>query len=205
VSKPIAFLVTKNKNKVEEANGVLSAYGLFLEQANIEKLEIQSEDLKAIAWTAALYAYRTLKAPVVVDDSGLFIEALGGFPGPYSSYVYRKLGVHGILRLMEGVDDRRACFRTVLAVIIPPLDALFEGRVCGQITYEPRGDKGFGFDPIFVPGGRNKTFAEMSLEEKNSVSHRSQALRLFAEWYVGLRARDNFKGTVDSDIGEGGR
>ncbi len=175
-------LVTGNLHKLHEARGIVEPYGIELEQVSLPKLEIQSDDLAEIALHAARHAYSIARKPIVVDDSGLFIEALGGFPGPYSSYVYKTIGYNGILRLMNGLDDRRACFMTAVAAIYPPLEAVFTGVTCGVITREPRGSGGFGFDPIFAPEGSTRTYAEMSLEEKNRVSHRARAFAKFAEW-----------------------
>lgn len=178
----VFYLVTGNRHKVEEASNLLDGSGITLEQAPLGKLEVQNDNLTIIALEAARRAYTLLRKPVLVDDSGLFVEALNGFPGPYSSYVYKTIGVSGILRLLKGVSNRRACFRTALAMIYPPLERVFVGESCGIITVEPRGRGGFGFDPIFIPEGEEKTFAEMSLEEKNRYSHRSRAFRSFAEW-----------------------
>jgi len=175
-------LVTGNPHKLEEARGVLAGSPVELYLLKARKLEIQSDSLDEIALVAARAAYSSTLAPLAVDDSGLFIEALDGFPGPYSSYVYKKLGVHGILRLLGDSPNRRACFHTSLALIYPPLEVILRGRVCGTITREPRGSRGFGFDPIFVPDGHTKTFAEMTLQEKNRVSHRARAFKALAEF-----------------------
>ena len=119
----------------------------------------------------------------MVEDAGLFIEALKGFPGPYSSYVYKTLGVQGILKLMEGVKRREAYFLSAIAYAEPGLEPkVFLGKVEGFIVPEARGSKGFGFDPIFQPKGSEKTFAEMGVEEKNRFSHRAKALSALAEW-----------------------
>ena len=177
------FLVTGNAHKLEEVRDIARMVGapIVVEQASIPKREIQSNSLEEIALYAARHAYDHIRKPVIVDDSGLFIDALNGFPGPYSSYVYKTLGVNGILKLMSGIANRRACFRTSAALIFPPLELLFTGETCGYITSEARGGGGFGFDPIFVPEGREKTYAEMSLEEKNMVSHRYKAfIKLFS-------------------------
>jgi len=173
-------LVTGNPHKVEEARGALAGSPVELYPLGVGKLEVQSESLDEIALTAARAAYAAARVPLAVDDSGLFVEALGGFPGPYSSYVYKKLGVEGILRLLGDSTNRRACFRTSLALVYPPLEVVFRGEVCGVITREPRGRGGFGFDPIFVPEGHTRTFAEMSVEEKNMISHRARAFRALA-------------------------
>jgi len=123
-----------------------------------------------------------------VEDAGLFVEALKGFPGPYSAYVYRTLGTRGILKLMENVEDRAASFRSVVVFSSPEHQPVcFSGEVKGRISMEERGDSGFGFDPIFEPeAGDGRTFAEMTTEEKNRYSHRAEALRRFAKWYSSL-------------------
>ncbi len=174
------LFITGNKHKVEEANNVLADTGICLEQAPGYKYELQLDSLTDIALHAALEAYRLLGKPLVVEDAGLFINALSGFPGPYSSYVYQTIGVEGVLRLLEGIGDRSAYFLSSVAVIYPPLINTYTGRVDGWITEKPRGSRGFGFDPIFVPRGADKTFAEMSVDEKNRYSHRAKALRAMA-------------------------
>ena len=176
------YLVTGNENKYKEASEILSEYGIKLCMANIDKLEIQSPRLEDIALFAARIAFSQLKKPLIVDDSGLFINSLKGFPGPYSSYVYKTIGYEGILKLMSDKDNRRACFKTVAVLVYPPIEKIFVGETCGFITNSPRGSGGFGFDPIFVPEGSNQTYAEMSIEEKNTISHRGKAFRKLGHW-----------------------
>ncbi len=182
-------LVTGNRHKLEELSLVLRDYGVELYMLGIQKIEVQSESLEVIALEAARRAYSKARVPLIVDDSGLFIEALGGFPGPYSSYTYKTIGVEGILRLLHGLPNRRACFHAAIAAIVPPYEKLFHARSCGFITESPRGTGGFGFDPIFTPEeGDGRTFAEMSVEEKNRYSHRAKAARMLGEWL-----RETFK------------
>ncbi len=125
--------------------------------------------------------------PLVVEDAGLFVDALNGFPGPYAAYVYKTVCNPGLLKLMDKTSDRRATFRSVIAYYdgrSKPL--LFEGESTGRIAYNEVWGKlktGFGFDPIFQPMGSQKTFAEMAISEKNSCSHRANAVRKFAEWF----------------------
>ncbi len=181
--KVMLGLVTGNRHKLAELQAALQPYGVELYQVSVGKLEIQSDSIREIALTAARHAYSKLRRPLIADDSGLFIEELGGFPGPYSSYAYKTIGVEGILKLLEGSTRRRACFRAALALILPPYEKVFEGEVCGRIAGEPRGAGGFGFDPIFIPDeGDGRTFAEMSLQEKNRYSHRARAARALGEW-----------------------
>ena len=176
------YLVTGNKHKLEEAMDAVKDYPVVLVQAPLRKLEVQADRVEEVALTAARHAYRALRRPVVVDDTSLEIEWLSGFPGPYASYVYRTLGLEGVLRLLEGAGSRRACFRTAVALVLPPYEKVFVGVTCGEIAREPRGSRGFGFDPIFIPDGDVRTYAEMSLEEKNRVSHRAKAFRAMASW-----------------------
>jgi len=182
-------IVTTNKGKAEEFSSIFSKYGLRFRVEHMRTPEIQSENLEEIAGHSVMYAYKTLREPVMVEDAGLFIDALNGFPGPYSSYVYRTLGVSGILRLMDGVVDREADFISVVAFYSPFTGLrIFGGKTEGLIAEEPKGVSGFGFDPIFIPReGDGRTYAEMSVEEKSRVSHRGKAARKFAEWVKTLR------------------
>ncbi len=177
------YFVTNNKGKFLEASSILRRYNIELIQIDTEKLEIQSDDLRKIALRAAEYVFEKIRKPIIVEDAGLFIKALNGFPGPYSSYVFKTIGIHGILKLMNDVDDRRAEFRSVVVLKHPIVGTrIFEGIVNGIISRIPKGSKGFGFDPIFIPNGCTKTFAEMDIEEKNKYSHRARAFRALGEW-----------------------
>ena len=182
------LFVSANAHKLEEANLALAQYGLRLKMARIEKVEIQADGLDAIAsYAARLAAERSGKA-VVCEDSGLFIRALGGFPGPYSSYSFKTLGCNGILKLMEGVADRRGCFQSAVSFCEPGKAPItFIGTTEGSISEAPRGSAGFGFDPIFVPAaGDGRTFAQMEIAEKGRLSHRGEAFRRYAFWASGM-------------------
>lgn len=181
----LIFFATGNISKFNEARRILAEYGISAAMIKVKVMEVQDDDIERIAEISALNALREVNLPLIVEDAGLFIEALNGFPGPYSSYVYRTIGVRGVLRLMEGVEDRRASFKSAVAYCDPGGELrCFQGVVHGRITREARGDRGFGFDPIFEPDEEpTRTFGEMSVEEKNKLSHRAKALRKFAEWY----------------------
>ncbi|MEM0001319.1 MAG: XTP/dITP diphosphatase [Desulfurococcaceae archaeon] len=174
---PRICIVTSNEHKFSEIKEVALEYGLEVEMCPGLKLEIQSDDLADIVFKSALIAYMYLNKPIIVEDAGLFIDALNGFPGPYSSYVYRTIGINGILKLMNDASNRRACFRSAVALVINNRVFSATGEVCGEIATKPRGAGGFGFDPIFVPEGDSRTFAEMSIHEKNKYSHRAKAVR----------------------------
>jgi XTP/dITP diphosphohydrolase len=131
------------------------------------------------------------KPPYIVEDSGLFIRALNWFPGTLSSQVFRKIGNRGILKLMEGVEDRYAVFRSAIALGLGEnVIKVFEGVAEGEVALEARGSGGFGYDPIFIPSGHRKTFAEMDVDEKNKVSHRGMAVRRLIEY---LKTTNIFK------------
>ena len=117
--------------------------------------------------------------PALVDDAGMFVRALDGFPGPYSSYVEDTVGVERVWKLAEREENRRAQFRGVIAYYDGGRTETFEGAVPGRIV-APRGDGGFGYDPSFEHEG--ETLAEMSTERKNAISHRGRALAKFADW-----------------------
>ncbi|MCZ7385557.1 MAG: XTP/dITP diphosphatase [Candidatus Methanoperedens sp.] len=175
------IFVTGNPHKVREAGDILSHLGITLEQNNCGYPELQEDELEPIAGFGARWAADKLDYEVMVDDSGLFIEALGGFPGPYSAYVFDTLGNERILKLMEGETNRRAVFKCVIGYCRPGEEPyLFSGEVDGEIADEMRGNGGFGYDPIFAVSG--VTFGEMGEEEKNGLSHRYAALTEFAQW-----------------------
>lgn len=185
----LAFFVTSNIHKFNEARLILAEYKVAVAMLKIEAVEIQDDNLESIAKASAIDAVKKCGLPVFVEDAGLFVEALNGFPGPYSSYVYRTIGTKGTLKLMENIDERDAYFQSVVAFSSPEeAPKCFQGKVKGKISMEERGSSGFGFDPIFEPsGGRKKTFAEMTTTEKNEYSHRAEALRKFTEWYASAR------------------
>ncbi|MCZ7358071.1 MAG: XTP/dITP diphosphatase [Candidatus Methanoperedens sp.] len=175
------IFVTGNPHKVREANEILLPLGITIEQNNCGYPELQEEELEGIARFGAEWASNKLNHEVMVDDSGLFIEALEGFPGPYSAYVLDTLGNRRILKLMEDEVNRKAVFRCAIGYCRPGEKALvFSGEVAGRISEDIRGNAGFGYDPVFEVNGR--TFGEMGEDEKNKLSHRYQALTKFAEW-----------------------
>lgn len=162
---------------------MLKGYGIEIEWLRRRLPEIQADELEFIVKEAAKQVLKTLRKPFIIEDSGLFIEALNGFPGPYSAYVERKIGNEGILKLMKGVGQRKAEFRCVVAFSEGRKVKLFKDAVRGRITHSIRGRFGFGFDPIFCPQGEERTLAQMKMEEKNRFSHRARAFRKFALWY----------------------
>jgi len=185
----VIFFATGNIHKFNEARAVLAQFGLTAAMLRVKSLEIQSDNLEKIASSSAAEACKRCRLPLIVEDAGLFVEALKGFPGPYAAYVYKTIENAGLLKLMEKVENRRATFRSVIAYCDSNKTECFEGETIGEITKKERVknfESAFGFDPIFQPAGNKKTFAEMTIEQKNSISHRAQAVRKFAQWYKAL-------------------
>lgn len=174
------YFVTGNRFKFLEVEKLFREINVVLRQFSVRLVEPQG-DLEFIAEYKLKQAYSLLRKPVVVEDAGLFIEALNGFPGPYSKFVLETIGNEGVLKLMEGVVDRRAFFKAVVGFYDGEVLKLFEGVVYGEIAEEKRGSGGFGFDPIFIPEGYAETFAE-NYELKKKVSHRYRAFMKLIEW-----------------------
>ncbi len=181
----LVFFATGNIHKFDEAKRVLAEFGIATAMIRIKNSEIQDDDIKNVAKASAIEAAQRSHLPVIVEDAGLFIEDLNGFPGPYSKYVHHTIGMEGILTLLKNRKNRKACFKSAVAFNDAEGTAeYFVGVVEGRIIDKPRGIGGFGFDPIFEPKEKlGKTFGELTVEEKNVFSHRSRALRDFAEWY----------------------
>ena len=176
--------ITGNEHKVKEAENIFKLFGVELEHIDLGYMEPQGT-LEDVARFGAKYACQELNRSVIVEDAGLFIRALNGFPGTYSKFVQNSLGNQNILKLMDGVDDRYAEFRSVIGYCTPNSEPkVFLGRVEGQIAFEERGNLGFAFDPLFLVPEEGKTFGELTTEEKNQFSHRRNSLEKFINWYV---------------------
>jgi XTP/dITP diphosphohydrolase len=143
--------------------------------------EVQADTLEEVVQSCIAQLRARGIDNFVLDDSGLFVDALSGFPGVYSSYVFKTIGSEGILKLLAGEKDRSARFRCCVGAHVEGAGELIviesaEGRIIDQ----RRGSGGFGYDPIFVPSGQRLTFAELSLDEKNLISHRGKAIKSFS-------------------------
>ena len=173
-------LITSNQGKLREFKSELSRLNIDVASTDESCEEIQADTIEEVVQ----YCLKDLKGrgigDVIIDDSGLFIDSLGGFPGVYSSYVFRTLGCRGVLKLMEGTKDRNAHFSCCIGCVLGSGEEIaVTENVSGRIGIEERGGQGFGFDPIFIPDGETRTFAEMPIEEKNPISHRGKAIRAF--------------------------
>jgi XTP/dITP diphosphohydrolase len=174
------YFVTTNVHKFKEVKEILGKFGISVEMLNWEYREIQAKTLEEVV-TEALKNIE--EDGVFIEDAGLFIRGLKGFPGVYSRYVEDTIGNEGILKLMLDVKDRSAVFRSVVGYKEKDIK-IFEGEVEGTIASEIRGEGGFGYDPIFIPKGFNKTFAE-DITLKMKLSHRRQAIEKLARYLGG--------------------
>lgn len=172
-------VVTGNKGKAAEIERIL---GQKIEAVEFDLPEIQSMDVREVAAAKALAAYNILQKPVMVDDTSLYIDHLGGLPGPFVTWFMSAVGDKGVVAMLQGSANRRATVGCCVGYVDAQGNAhTFLGEAVGEMTLEPRGQsaKGLGFDSIFVPTGADRTFAEMTGEEKDTFSHRRKALELF--------------------------
>ncbi|HEX7031377.1 MAG TPA: RdgB/HAM1 family non-canonical purine NTP pyrophosphatase [Nitrososphaera sp.] len=170
-----------NQNKFFEVQSILAAHDISVDFAQVNLVEIQSDSLEEIAREKVRSAFSQVDRPVIVEDDGLFIDALNGFPGQYSSHAFKTLGNKGIIKLLDGEPKRSASFRSLIAFYDGRRLSISEGRVDGRISVKIA-EGGWGYDPIFIPDGTDLTFAELK-EKKNDYSHRKAALEKFALWY----------------------
>ncbi|PLX47308.1 MAG: Non-canonical purine NTP pyrophosphatase [Desulfobulbaceae bacterium] len=182
----IIVLATRNKGKIKEFQKILKDYPVDLKSLDdfgpIPEAVEDGATFDDNAYKKAHFTAKVLGLPAISDDSGLTVEALDGRPGVHSArYAGDKAtdqdNIDKLLDEMAGVSNRKAAFECVISIAVPSGPALtYEGRCEGEISSEPRGDSGFGYDPVFYYPDFDKTFAEASMEEKNKVSHRGRAL-----------------------------
>ena len=187
--KKTIYFITSNKGKAFEANKKFSRLDINVVQKNLGYPEIQADNLEEVALFGAEDVQKRFNHPFFLEDSGLFIDSLKGFPGVYSAYVYHTIGCAGLLRLLEDLDEseRKAFFKSVIVYGEPGKKPLFfVGECKGIISKEALGNNGFGFDPIFIPQGEEKTFAQMEIEEKNNFSHRGKSLEKLKNFLYNL-------------------
>ena len=154
-------LVTSNLNKVREFKAILGSK-IKIKHIPLQYKELRSDDNEEIARESAERLAKQLKKNVVVEDSGLFIDALNGFPGACSAFVHKRIGLNGILKLMEGSKDRTCYYKSAVAYCEPNKKATsFVGTEKGTISKEIRGTNGFGHDSVFIPEGSKKTYGEI--------------------------------------------
>jgi len=178
-------IITSNNGKIREFKEIFGDSKYVPVQNNIDYPEIQASSLEEVVDFGLSWLKQKANSPFVIDDAGAFIDSLHGFPGVYSRYVYDTIGLEGVLRQMENIDDRSCTFRCVLGLVTESGEKhKFVGECKGVLIDEQRGDGGFGYDPIFIPEGFDKTFAELTPEEKNSISHRGIAMRKLIDFLL---------------------
>jgi XTP/dITP diphosphohydrolase len=186
----VVLFATSNAGKLREARSILAPYGLEVESVDAKGTEIQADTTPEVEASSAEAAAARLGKPVLVEDAGLFVDSLHGFPGVYSAYAFKTIGIPGLLALLEGTSKRAAHFSSAVAYCEPSGEPrVFEGRAVGRIAQAPAGKNGFGFDPVFIAKGGRMTFAELTTEAKSRLSHRGEAMRKFAAWYT-AKARE---------------
>jgi len=174
------YFATENKHKFKEAKEILSDFELKQYRKNLPEIR---GSLEEIALTSLKFIPESFEELVFVEDSGLFIKSLNGFPGFTSGYVHKKLGNQGILKLMSDEKDRDAYFKSVVAFRDDKGNfETFVGKTEGKIALEEHGEGGFDYDSIFKPEGFTITVAEMTMKEKNKVSHRGKSLRQLRDY-----------------------
>ena len=193
---------TNNENKLREIRNILgNSFSLLsLGDLNIrDDIPENEATLEGNALQKARCIHRLLKMNVFADDTGLEIEALNGLPGVNSARFAGEnkdfnANIDKALQMMGSTSNRKARFRTVIALILDDREYLFEGIIKGKIISKRRGKEGFGYDPVFVPQGRDLTFAEMSLAEKNRISHRAKAFMKLRSFLLQYDNPDNKRG-----------
>jgi XTP/dITP diphosphohydrolase len=169
-------LVTSNRHKLDEYRHGLEPLGITVQHLDADCDEIQTDTLQEVVLSCIEQLKGQGLHDFMVDDSGLFVPSLNGYPGVYSAYVMNTVGCQGMLRLIDGLD-RRARFECCIGVCSDQLgEFTVTGVSPGRIINEERGDGGFGYDPIFVPDGHGLTFAQMDMRTKNECSHRGRAM-----------------------------
>ena len=181
-------LASRNQHKIEEMKALLQPLGMqvlsALDFPNLKEVDEDKPTLEGNALKKANYVFKTTGLPSLSDDTGLEVDALNGAPGVYSARyagedVSYQDNVLKLLTEMNDISNRKAQFRTVVAFVTSEHEITFEGYVGGKILNEQKGNRGFGYDPVFQPNGFERSFAELDSEIKNSISHRGRALQKF--------------------------
>ncbi len=187
-------LASRNKNKIEEMKALVADLGIevysALDFSDLEEVDEDQPTLEGNALKKARYVHQQTGLPALSDDTGLEVKALSGAPGVYSARyagenVSYQDNVVKLLKEMDGEEDRAAQFRTVVALVTADSEHTFEGVCKGEIIDHQRGEKGFGYDPVFLPEGFDQTFAELDSKVKNEISHRGRAIQKFISFLKG--------------------
>jgi XTP/dITP diphosphohydrolase len=181
--KSVVF-VSSNERKYQEVKSLLSKFDIDVKFVKKKLVELQADSMEVIALNKSHCAFLEVSKPLIVEDDGLFIEELNGFPGQYSAFVFKTIGNAGVIRLMNKMNFRAALFRSVFAFNNGKNSITFSGEIGGTMARrEIKG--GWGYDPIFIPLNSRMTYGALERRgTKGSFSHRAIALGKFAEWYI---------------------
>lgn len=189
------IFASNNPHKIREISSMI---GAEFRITGMNELGINDDipeneaTLEGNALEKARYIHKLTGKNAFADDTGLEVDSLNGQPGVHSARFAGEskdsaANVRKLLSMLSGINNRKARFRTVIALIWNKKEFLFEGTVNGNIIYEPRGTEGFGYDPVFVPDGMTNTFAEIPLAKKNIISHRARAFSKLKAFLEGMR------------------
>jgi len=178
----LLFFITGNTHKFDEVQTIFKNYHLNykLKQMDLNPIEIQADSLQKVAEYKLNSVKSKIDGSFFIEDAGFFVDyPLNGFPGVYSSYVFKTIGNKNIIRLIDDFENSKAHFSAIIALYFEPedQDLFFKGMIEGRISSKIRGTEGFGYDPVFIPKEMpRKTFGELSIDQKNKISHRGRAL-----------------------------
>jgi len=168
------YFITTRKKKFEEAKRILD---VPMRQIELDLPELQAVEVDEVVRAKARAAWEQAKKPCLVEDTGLYLGALNGFPGALAKWVEKTMGWDGFLEILKPIKNREAYAKCTVCFYDGKKYHLFSGKVEGKISRELKEDAGFGWDLIFIPKGYRRTFSEMTIEEKNKISHRGKAFR----------------------------
>ena len=175
--------VTGNKNKFSEAEKILRDFGIVIKRKKIYVEEIQELDVSLVAKRKAEEAYRELGMPLIVEDTGIEVKGMNGYPGALVKHFYEAMTPHGMVEFLRKRDSRTTGI-TAVAYFDGKTMKVFEGRIEGRIAGDVRGGDSFDWDSFFIPEGYGKTYSQLGIDEKNKISQRRKALEKFAEWFL---------------------
>ena len=170
-------IVTSNNGKIKEFTQAFDKLPYHPVKISVDYPEIQASTLEEVVDFGLDWLKGKVQPPFIIDDAGVFIEALDDFPGVYSRYIFDTIGLEGVLKQMKEVKNRKTTFKCVLGLLLEDgTKHKFVGECHGELTAKPKGKHGFGYDPIFIPQNLEKTFAELNSKAKNQLSHRGLAM-----------------------------
>ena len=179
------FIATGNKHKVHEMSLMLSAFGIELEQKDISIIEPDFDSIEEIAVEKAKQAFEKIKKPVIAEDTGVYFEEYNNFPGQLAKRIYLGIGFEGLISLIKLKENKKAYFKTAVAYFDGEKSKVFSGKMEGTLLEEIvslKKDR-LPYEKLFVPNGFDKALVDLSVEEKNKISHRAKATKKFGEWF----------------------